>query len=94
MNGLITYAQKEKGIASQPTSEERLTYFTFSKIQISPKEEMEVNSLFLIIKEQSIASPREKNEYNICYTSGQNLPWFRFIFLLPGNSKDYENECL
>ena len=55
---------------------------------------MEVNSLFLIIKEQSIASPREKNEYNICYTSGQNLPWFRFIFLLPGNSKDYENECL
>ena len=88
MNGLITYAQKEKGIASQPTSEDKY------KIQISPKEEMEVNSLFLIIKEQSIASPREKNEYNICYTSSQNLPWFRFIFLLPGNGKDYENEFL
>ena len=65
---MITYAQKEKGIASQPSSEEKY------KIQISPKEEMEVNSLFLIIKEQSIASPREKNEYNICCTSGQNLP--------------------
>ena len=37
---------QEKGIASQPTSEERSTYFTFSEIQISPKEEMEVNSLF------------------------------------------------
>ena len=50
LNGLISYAQKEKGIANQPTSEERSTYFTFSEIQISPREEMEVNSLFLIIK--------------------------------------------
>ena len=41
---------KRKGIASQPTSEERSTYFTFSEIQISPKEEMEVNSQFLIFK--------------------------------------------
>ena len=41
---------KRKGIASQPTSEERSTYFTFSKILISPNEEKEVNSLFLIIK--------------------------------------------
>ena len=39
------------GIASydQPTSEERSTYFTFSEIQISPKEEMDVYSLFLLL---------------------------------------------
>ena len=24
----------------------------------------------------------------------QNSPWFKFIFLLPGNCKDYENEFL
>ena len=30
--------------------EERSKYFTFSEIQISPKEEMEVSSRFLIIK--------------------------------------------
>ena len=40
--------KKEKGIASQPTSEERSRYLnTFSEIQISPKENMEVYSLFL-----------------------------------------------
>ena len=39
---------------------------------------------------------REKTECDICYASGQNLPWFNFIFLflLPGNCKDCENEFL
>ena len=37
---------------------------------------------------------REKTEYDICYASDQNLPWFNFIFLLPGSCKDYENEFL
>ena len=38
-------------IASQPTSEERSRYLnTFSETRISPKEDMEVNSLFLIVK--------------------------------------------
>ena len=32
---------------------------------------------------------REKTEYDICFASGQNLPWFNFIFPLPGNCKDY-----
>ena len=42
---------KKKGIASQPTSEERSRYLsTRSEIQISPKEHLEVTSLFLIIK--------------------------------------------
>ena len=27
--------------------------------------------------------------YNICYTSGKNLPWFKFIYLLPGNGKEW-----
>ena len=27
--------------------------------------------------------------YNICYTSGKNLSWFKFIFLLPGNGKEW-----
>ena len=55
---------KEKGIAShdQPTSEERSTYFTFSEIQISPKEEMEVNSLFLIIKAKLTATTFQQQE--------------------------------
>ena len=39
---------------------------------------------------------KRKTEYDICYASGQNLPWFNFIFLflLPGNCKDCENEFL
>ena len=55
---------KEKGIAShdQPTSEERSTYFTFSEIQISPKEEMEVSSLFLIIKAKLTATTFHQQE--------------------------------
>ena len=90
---------KEKGIAShdQPTSEERSTYFTFSEIQISPKEEMEVNSLFLIIKAKLTATTfqqqEKKKNIKICYVSGQILPKWS-IFLFPGNSTDYENEFL
>ena len=34
----------------------------------------------------------KKNECNICYALGQNQPWFKFIFLLPRNGKDYQNE--
>ena len=77
--------------------EERSKYFTFSEIQISPKGEMEVSSLFLIIKAKLPATAlhhqeKKMNIILICYTSGQNLPWFMFI--LPGNGKDYENEFL
>ena len=73
MNGLITYSQKEKGIASQSTSEERFTYFTFSKIQISQKEEMEVNSLFLIIKAKlpARALPHQEKKMNIIFVIHQ-----------------------
>ena len=55
---------KEKGIAShdQRTSEERSTYFTFSEIQISPKKEMEVNTLFLIIKAKLPATTFHQQE--------------------------------
>ena len=28
----------------------------------------------------------------LCIASKLILPWFKFIFLLPGNGKDYENE--
>ena len=64
MNGLIIYAWKEKGIAShdQRTSEERSTYFTFSEIQISPIEEMEVSSLFLTIKAKLTATTFHQQE--------------------------------
>ena len=30
----------------------------------------------------------------VIYASGQNLPLVKFIFLLPGNGKDYGNEFL
>ena len=36
----------------------------------------------------------KKNECNACYALGQNLCWFKFIFLLPANGKDFENEFL
>ena len=36
------FRTKEKGTASQSTSKKRSTYFAFSEIHISPKEEMEV----------------------------------------------------
>ena len=46
------------------SSEERSTRFTFSEIQITPKEDMAVNSLFLIIKvklpARALHHPREK----------------------------------
>ena len=41
---------KKKRDCMSACLEERSKYFTFSEIQISPKEEMEVSSLFLIIK--------------------------------------------
>ena len=37
---------------------------------------------------------KKLNEDNICYASSQNLPWLKFIFLLPRNCKNYENEFL
>ena len=47
----LSTKRKGNNFASQPTSEERSRYLnTCSEIQISPKEDMEVNSLFLIIK--------------------------------------------
>ena len=54
------------GIASydQPTSEERSTYFTFSEIQISPKEEMDVYSLFFIIN--AVLPARTWHQQGIC----------------------------
>ena len=49
MTWSVKHIWKEKGIASQPTSEERSMYLTFIEIQISRKEDMEeVNSLFLM----------------------------------------------
>ena len=73
---------KRKGIVSQPTSEET-TYFTFSEMQISP-----LSNYFKLFKKSqitswSIASPRKKK-----------LPWFKFIFLLLGDGKEYENVFL
>ena len=60
--------------------EERSKYFTFSEIQISPKEEMEVSSLFLIIKAKlparALHHQEKKNEYNI------NLLYIRPKFTL------------
>ena len=60
--------------------EERSKYFTFSEIQISPKGEMEVSSLFLIIKAKLPATAlhhqEKKNEYNI------NLLYIRPKFTL------------
>ena len=37
---------------------------------------------------------RKTNIKIVCYVLHQKviLPWFKFIFLLPGNGKDYENE--
>ena len=59
---------------------------------------MEVNSLFLIIKAKlparTLHHQEKKNGIYFCYASGQNLPWFKLTFLLPGNDKDYENEFL
>ena len=60
---------------------------------------MEVNSLFVIIKTKLPTrtlhhQEKKKTEYKFCYASGQNLPWFKLTFLLPGNGKDYENEFL
>ena len=55
---------------------------------------MEVNLLFLIIMAKLPAGAlhhQDKKKHNTCYASGQNLPWFKFIFLLPGNGKVYEN---
>ena len=46
----------------QRTCEERSKYFTFSEIQISPKEEMEVSSLFLIIKAKLTATTFHQQE--------------------------------
>ena len=65
---------------------------------LSKREDGGFNSLFSTVKATipartlSPSSPREKNECNICYAMGQNLPWFKFIFLLPRNGKDYQNE--
>ena len=69
-------------IAGQPTSEERSRYLnTFSETRISPKEDMEVNSLFLIVKanhqrELCITKRKKKWMKNLlCIKS--NLPWFK-----------------
>ena len=55
---------------------------------------MEVNSLFLIINQLDIASPREKKCMKNLLCIEWNLPCFKLILLLPGNGKDYENEFL
>ena len=83
---------KRKGIVSQPTSEET-TYFTFSEMQISP-----LSNYFKLFKKGQILTARalhhQQKKYNICHESGQNLPWFKFIFLLLGDGKEYENVFL
>ena len=83
---------KWKGIASQPTSEET-TYFTFSEMQVSP-----LSNYFQFFKKspnyQLEHCITKKKKYNICHESGQNLPWFKFIFLLLMDGKEYENVFL
>ena len=53
---------------------------------------MEFNSLFKSLRPnyqlEYLITKRKKKECNICYASRQNLPWFKFIFLLPENGKD------
>ena len=53
-------------------------------------KEMEVNSLLL---KHCFASPRgKKRQKLLCIWS--KLSWFKFVFLLLRNDKDYDNECL
>ena len=51
---------------------------------------MEVNSLLL---KHCFASPRGKKRQKLLCI-GSKLSWFKFVFLLLGNDKDYDNECL
>ena len=91
--------KKKRKFTSQPSSEERSTYFTFSEIQITPKEDMAVNSLFLIILrpnyqlEHYITQERKKWIQSLLCI-GSNSPWFKLVFLLAGNDMEQENEIL
>ena len=50
-------------------------------------KEMEVNSLLL---KHCFASPRGKNRQKLLCI-GSKLSWFKFVFLLLGNDKDYDS---
>ena len=64
----------------KPNSQERFTYFAFSEIQISPKEEMEINSLFLItgvlrpknMYQLEHCTIKRGKKHKICYASSPN----------------------
>ena len=91
--------KKKRKFTSQSSSQERSTYFTFSEIQITPKEDMAVNSLFLIINAKlptrALHQPRERKKWiQSLLCIGSNSPWFKLVFLLPVNDRDNENEFL
>ena len=76
----------------------KFTCCKFNEIQISPKEDTKVTSLFSVIKAkyqlQHYGTEKEKIEYNyLCFWS-KNFPCLKFYFLFPGNGNDLNGKDL
>ena len=88
--------KKKRKFTSQPSSEERSTYFTFSEIQITPKEDMAVNSLFLIIKAKlsarALHHPREREKMNTKFVMHRIK--FTLVQACFSITRDHENDFL
>ena len=64
-----------------------ILYIQKIQIPISPKKQMEVKSLFSKLRpnyQLKHCINKRKNEYNIFYASGQNLPWLNKNWKLCG----------